>query len=392
MLKFSRPPFWCDTPPFDEGACTFQSNDDVLNSVFEICKNGVKYGSQDCYTDCPSREKGAYSGDMTVSGPSALWLTGDGRLMKKALEDEMETARICPGLMTVTPGSFMQEIADCSLEFPLRVLKYYELAKDQKLLREAYRICLGMIEYFRKFEREDGILCNLNEKGNLVDWPQNYLDGYDADAIGANATSAAATRPHNVLNALYVGFLMGVREIAQILGERLEVNIGQYVDTFNRVFWSPETGLYVDSEGSSHSALHANMIPLFCGIVPKENQDAVADFMMQKKLACGVRPSYFFLKGLARIGRYDDIYTILTLKDEHSWYNMVREGATTCYEAWGKEQKWNTSLCHPFASSPISIIMEDILGLRLDGTRGASHLPQGIRVRARTPMHGELTF
>ena len=46
---------------------------------------------------------------------------------------------------------------------------------------------------------------------------------------------------------------------------------------------------------------------------------------------------------------------------------IVNEGgvyymyATTCFEAWGKDQKWNTSLCHPWASAPISVLAEDIL-------------------------------
>ncbi len=40
---------------------------------------------------------------------------------------------------------------------------------------------------------------------------------------------------------------------------------------------------------------------------------------------------------------------------------FIEEGATTCFEAWGKDQKANTSLCHPWASAPISVIAEDIL-------------------------------
>ncbi len=42
---------------------------------------------------------------------------------------------------------------------------------------------------------------------------------------------------------------------------------------------------------------------------------------------------------------------------------MLKQGATTCFEVWGKEYKWNTSLCHPWASSPISILIEDIMGV-----------------------------
>ena len=71
--------------------------------------------------------------------------------------------------------------------------------------------------------------------------------------------------------------------------------------------------------------------------------------------------AYFVLKALCRMGRYEDAYRLIIAKGEHSWYNMVREGATTCFEAWGKEQKWNTSLCHPWASAPISVLAEDIL-------------------------------
>ena len=71
--------------------------------------------------------------------------------------------------------------------------------------------------------------------------------------------------------------------------------------------------------------------------------------------------AYFLLKSLCRMGRYKEAYSLIVSESKHSWYNMVREGATTCFEAWGKEQKWNTSLCHPWASAPITVLVEDII-------------------------------
>ena len=54
----------------------------------------------------------------------------------------------------------------------------------------------------------------------------------------------------------------------------------------------------------------------------------------------------------------------LILSDHRfSWGTMLKQGATTCFEVWGKEYKWNTSLCHPWASSPISILVEDVMGI-----------------------------
>ena len=66
------------------------------------------------------------------------------------------------------------------------------------------------------------------------------------------------------------------------------------------------------------------------------------------------------------MGRLEDAYRLIVNEGEHSWCNMLREGATTCFEAWGKEQKANTSLCHPWASAPISVLAEDILPHRPD--------------------------
>jgi hypothetical protein len=103
------------------------------------------------------------------------------------------------------------------------------------------------------------------------------------------------------------------------------------------------------------------VLPAFYGICSVEEYDKIAEFIMKKGLCCGVYMAYFVLKALCRMGRYQEAYSLIINESEHSWYNMVREGATTCFEAWGKDQKWNTSLCHPWASAPISVLIEDIL-------------------------------
>ena len=85
------------------------------------------------------------------------------------------------------------------------------------------------------------------------------------------------------------------------------------------------------------------------------------------------------LKALAKYERYDLVYDFITSTSEHSWTNMIWEGATACYEAWGKEQKWNTSLCHPWASSPIILIIEDLIGIHFEAGKLKDitpHLPK----------------
>ena len=102
---------------------------------------------------------------------------------------------------------------------------------------------------------------------------------------------------------------------------------------------------------------------------------------MEKGLCCGVFFSYFVLKALARQEEYDKLYELLTNDTPHGWKNMLDEGATAAFEAWGKEQKWNTSLCHPWASAPVLCAVEDLMGIRFEAghiVRQTPHLPKGV--------------
>jgi len=87
--------------------------------------------------------------------------------------------------------------------------------------------------------------------------------------------------------------------------------------------------------------------------------------------------AYFVLKALARCGEYGLMSRLLLSEGVHSWANMLREGATSCWEAWGRDQKANTSLCHPWASAPVIVLIEDMAGIRAakPGFESISHNP-----------------
>lgn len=114
-------------------------------------------------------------------------------------------------------------------------------------------------------------------------------------------------------------------------------------------------GPYRDSEHTAHHALHSSVLPAFFGFCPPQRRQSIGDFIMEKGLCCGVYMAYFVLKALCRPGRPADAYRLIVNDGEHSWLNMVREGAATCFEAWGKDQKANTSLCRPWVGAPIAV-------------------------------------
>lgn len=340
--------------PFDEANYQFTSSNEMVNKVIEVCRNGVRYGTQEVFVDCPTREKGQYLGDFTVTGHSHIYLTGDTAMYKKTLMDFATSAHICPGLMAVAPGGYMQEIADFSLQWPMQLWQYYRQTGDKVFLEEMYPVVVGIEDYFEQFRREDGLLISVKEKWNLVDWPDNLRDGYDYPL-----TKPIGDECHNVINAFHYGMAYYTEEIRSVLDLPSRHNLKAMKESFVKVFYNSSTGLFVDREESEHSAVHSNVLPLFFDLFPSKDVVTAVTVIKERAHLTGVYMSYFLLKGLAEAGEHETVFKLI----EQLWSTMVEEGATTCFEAWGKDQKFNTSLCHPWASAPISILVEDIMGL-----------------------------
>lgn len=346
--------------PLNEEACSFESSDSMLNAIWEICTNGLKFGSQENYVDCPSREKGQYLGDNTVITHAHTYVSGDLRLFRKSLVDfALLSSHVCPGIMAVAPGHFMQEIADFSFQWPIQLLEYYKQSGDEAFLREMYPVAEGMLRHFIAYQREDGLLAHVTDKWNLVDWPEGMRDEYDFPL-----TRPVGEGCHNVVNAFYYGARVAVRQIRSILQIKDTDDLDSFKQAFRQVFWNEQTRLFVDAEGSKHSSLHANALPLLFGLVDTEEHQAVIELLRSKRLNCGVYMAYFLLKALAAAGEHALVYDLIRSEELHSWGNMVKEGATTCFEAWSKDLKWNTSLCHPWASAPIPLLIEEIIGIK----------------------------
>ena len=372
----SAPEVWVNVRhhPFDVDAAVFSAPDRLAMRIWELCKNGVRYGCQGGFLDCPTREKGQYLGDALITGRAHLVLTADGSLNKKALQDFRFSQRICPGMMAVAPGSLMQEIAEYSLQWPLALLNYYHETGDRHFVQQMAEEGLGpLLGYFERYEGEHGLLTGVDEKWVLVDWPENLRDGYDYDY--------AKTRENTVLNAFYYRSLEAAAELLEALeldSDGYRERAARVKEAFQARLLDEASGLFLDAPGSAHSSLHANAIPLAFGLVAPENVPKVVELIRRKRLSCGVYIAPFVIEACYRAGEPELAYDLLTSKDEHSWHEMLKHGATTCMEVWGPDQKSNTSWCHPWSSGPVFLISEYVMGLSpsVPGWKAVRFAPQ----------------
>lgn len=382
---------WVRHYPMGE-ACTLRCKEGELEDIFRICKNAVRCCTQEGYLDCPSREKGQYLGDAVITARSQIWLTGSTEVLRKCVRDFLDSQAISPTPMAVAPGSLMQEIGDFSLLFPLLLLTDYAFTGDLDFLARGYPSVVTMTEGFRRYQREDGLLGQVGDLWNLVDWPENLRDGYDFPL----------TRPvvgpgcHNVINALWYGANRMREEIEELLGLPVKKRSSEIGKAFRTAFYREEQRLFADSEASSHCSLHSNVYPAYFGLLPKEAERSYEALLLTPGRCCGAIPTYFALKSLGKLGRQETLLKLLTREDAWGWRNMLREGATAAFEAWGRDQKWNTSLCHGWNSGPIPLFIEELAGLQPDpaAPEGLSFRPPVLPGRPdftlRVPWQGKI--
>ena len=333
----------------------YSADNEKLNAVLSLCKNTIKYSTQDKFQDCPVREKGTYLGDLMVSGRAQAILTGDFTMLKHAVRGFIESEMISGSLMAVSRSSFMQQIADYSLVLPALLNWMYREEGDISFLTECEPCVSRMYDYYRRYERPDGLLESVHE-WNMVDWPTNLRDGY-----AFPLTKPIGPGVHNVINALWYGTKLAMAEMYSTLGKTRDFEAEKTKNAYISAFYNKKTARYTDSPDTEHSAVHSSVFALLFGI-GTENEDvkrSLIEHIRSKRLtSMGVYTAYYALAALKLSGEYDLCLELAT--DDGTWLNMISEGATMTYEAWGKDQKWNTSLCHPWAVAPLIVFADGV--------------------------------
>jgi len=331
--------------------------DKELRAIWELCINTLRYGVQEVIQDCMEREKGNYLGDGCYTALTYYALTKDASVLKKLMDDSMRSSFINGGLMTCAACSFMQEIAEYPLMAYHMMWRYYEMSGDLAYLQKHYEGLKAVLDFYREsYALENGLLCNL-DKWCVVEWPAPYRDGYSADITEGQV----CTDLHSVINAHYIGALQYMNRIAEAMGETPYCDVNMLKKAYFDTFFDPKTNLFCDKAGDSHISLISNVFPLMYAIWPEgrenETQAAILRLIEERGFTrIMLFGAYPVLEGLRRMGRKDLIRKYLL--DDGAWKRMLREGATTTFEGWGKDTKWNTSLFHLTLSYGALFLME----------------------------------
>ena len=386
---------------FDESASSFDSSDEVLNKVWDLCKYTMKATSFCGYYIDGDRERIPYEADAFIN-----------QLSHYAVDAEYGVARGSMKHLLFNPtwptewtlyNIFMAWYDYLYTGDDRFILTYYDELKIKTLMDLSDETDLISTQtgkqspefYERLHKNHWGKNNNLKD---IVDWPQavppggfdnlDHFTGTEKEHPGENDGYVYQTY-NAVVNALYYGALIIMDKIALNLNKKEDIflykNQAEKVKkAFINTFQDKTNGLINDGEETDHKSQHANMFALTFGLVPEKDIESVVNFIKKKKMSCSVYGSQILLEGLFDHG--GDIHAIglMAAKTERSWYNMIRYGSTITMEAWDKRYKPNLDLNHAWGGVPSNIIVRKMMGVE-----PLSPGAQNIRVH---PKIGNLKF
>jgi alpha-L-rhamnosidase len=334
--------------PFNDNASTFESSDETLNAVWDLCKHTMKATTAfGVYID-GERERIPYEGDAYINLLSHYACDLDPRVVRHTFEHLIEH----PTWPT-----------EWSLHMPMIADADYQATGDPVLAARHYAALKGKLLMNRA--REDGLL----RASAIVDWPPVERDGYNDGTADPAETKQVGPFVNTVANAFYYHALQCVARLASALKDEdearaLDAKAKQVYEAFNARFFDSGRGIYIDGEGSTHASLHANMFPLAFGLVPAERQASVIDFVQSRGMACSVYGAQYLLEALYQTGKSDYALGLMTAHTERSWWHMIDLGSTMTLEAWDAKAKPNLTWNHAWGAAPANIIARYVLGVR----------------------------
>ena len=328
-------------PEFDDNASAFRCDDPELVKVWDFCKYSVKacvpYG---LYID-GNRERLPYEADSYITALSHFAVDANYAACRTSIEWSLdhptwptEWRLLMPELVKV----YLLYSGDIKT-----VHGWYERLKPFLL-----NICVDERGLLNSKRYPDGVR-------DIVDWPEGERDGYEMKDVNFVPN---AFRHLALLDMAYLAELTWHKDEAAAYRAKAEaLNARLHELMFDGT-------LFVDSPGSKHHSVHAQMAAVCTGVVREEEKAAVAEFLKGKGMACSVYGAQYLLDACFELGLGAHAVDLMTSDGLRSWRNMLRAGATVTMEAWDNSVKPNQDWNHSWATAPANVVARRLFGIR----------------------------
>lgn len=336
--------------PFQARA-SFESDDPALKKIWEVGWRTARLCAHETYMDCPYYEQLQYAGDTRIQALVSLYMTGDDRLVKNAIE-LLDESRAPEGLTQSRYPSFLpQYIPPFSLLWigMMRDLWWYR--GETEFLRAFLPGARGALGWFEGRLKVSGLLGRL-EWWNFVDWTKDFESGVPPQ------------EPEGQSSILSLQFAAALREAAELessfgSGERA----GHYrnlatkiVAAVRKTCWDPSRGLVADTPARQRFSQHANILAILTDLVPAAEQRRVIKTVLGDLTLtpCSYYFRFYLFRAMKKAGLAGEYLSQL-----RPWREMLALGLTT----WAETPEPTRSDCHAWSAHPNFDLLATVAGI-----------------------------
>ncbi len=337
--------------PFEVKA-SFTSNDESLQQIWDIGWRTAQLCAGETYFDCPYYEQLQYEGDTRIQSLISLYVTGDDRLMRKAILDFYHS-RVPEGLTQGRyPSSRLQVIPPFSLYWVSMVYDYWMHRKDKEFVSTFLTPVRGVLDWYEKKIDQNKKMLGPMKWWNFVDWNLSFPGGTPEGANDGNSS---------VVTLQYIMTLQQAADLFSFFGKITEAaHYRQLADelskgTYQQCF-DTKKGLMANTPDKKTFSQHAGIMGILTGCIPEMNRKAVMKKVLYDTTLSQATFYYrFYLnRALKKVGMADMYYSELK-----PWRGMIENGLTT----FAENPDPTRSDCHAWSSSPNYDFFATICGI-----------------------------
>jgi alpha-L-rhamnosidase len=355
---------------FEEGSSSFESSNDILNQVWDLCKYSMKATTFAGYYVDGDRERIPYEADAYINQLSHYGVDNEYAIGRKTIEYFFDSRPTWP--------------TEWQLHVAMLIYQDYMYTGNTSLIERFY----GRLKYktLMDLEVDGGFIstdhpnhnAELMEKlgfpdtslrlRDIVDWPPAAANFGGHGPIPGERDGYVFKPVNTVVNGFYYHNMQLMAKFARLLNKPdealdFEYRAARVKKSINDELFDEERGYYVDGIGTDHASIHANMILLAFDIVPESRKKSVVEHVKSRGMACSVYGAQYLMEALYKAGEAEYALELMTATHDRSWYNMIKVGSTITMEAWDIKYKSNGDWNHAWGAAPANIIPRKMWGV-----------------------------
>ena len=337
--------------PFKQKAA-FSSSDPSLEQLWNVGWRTARLCAGETYFDCPYYEQLQYEGDTRIQALISLYVTGDDRLMRKAILD-FNNSRVPEGLTQGRyPSNRLQVIPPYSLFWVSMIYDYWMHRKDDQFIAQFLPAIDGILNWYDKnTDRTKGMLGPM-KWWNFTDYTDVFPNGVPPGADNGNSSVISLHYAYTLNQAAALYDYFGKTSKAELYRKSAkDLSKATY-----KLCYNPVKKEMADTPEKKSYSQHAGILAILTGTIPEEDKEIVMKRLIGDP-SLGQVTFYFrfyLTQALKAAGMADLYYSQLK-----PWRDMLGMGLTT----FAEKPEPARSDCHAWSASPLYDFLSTICGV-----------------------------